>query len=178
MSNLWDIYITFFKMGAVTFGGGYAMLPILQREAVQNKHWIDNETVMDYYAISQGLPGIIAVNVSTFIGNKVRGVKGAIAAAAGVVSPCIIVITIIAAFLSNFQENIYVRHALNGISICVSALIVDAVFKLWEKGIVDKVTLIICLVVFLSTMFFKLSPILYVIVAAALGILVKGRRAQ
>ncbi|MCF0151337.1 MAG: chromate transporter, partial [Firmicutes bacterium] len=87
MKELLLIYWTFFKMGAVTFGGGYAMLPILRREIVENKKWADEETVMDFYALSQGLPGIIAANVSTFLGYKKKGVPGAVAAVLGVVSP-------------------------------------------------------------------------------------------
>ena len=105
MKELWELYISFFKMGAVTFGGGYAMLPILQKEVVEKKAWISSEQVMDYYAVSQGLPGIIAVNVSVFIGYERRKIPGGVAAALGVGSPCLLIIMTIAAFLSNFQEN-------------------------------------------------------------------------
>ena len=120
LHDLLTLYTLFFRMGAVTFGGGYAMLPILRREIIQNRGWMDEETIMDYYALSQGLPGIIAINVSVFIGYKRRGVPGAVASALGMVSPCIIIISIIAAFLSNFQDNVYVQHALAGISVCVA----------------------------------------------------------
>lgn len=173
MSDLLLIYALFFKMSAVTFGGGYAMLPILRRELVQNHGWVDEETIMDYYALSQGLPGIIAANVAVFIGYKRKGVPGAIAAALGVVSPCIIIITIIAAFLSNFQDNVYVRHALAGISVCVIALILDAVIALWKKGVKDKVGFAICIVMIALSMFTKISPILLVVTCALIGIGVK-----
>ena len=103
MKELLDLYLSFFKMGAVTFGGGYTMLPILKRECVENKRWVSDEQVMDFYAVSQGLPGIIAVNVAVFIGYHVRRTAGGIAAALGCVSPCIIIISIIAAFLTNFR---------------------------------------------------------------------------
>ena len=138
LHDLLILYTLFFRMGAVTFGGGYAMLPILRREIVQKHKWMDEENIMDYYALSQGLPGIIAVNVSVFIGYKRRGVPGAVASALGMVSPCIIIISIIAAFLSNFQDNVYVQHALAGISVCVAALILDAVLSMWNNGVTDK----------------------------------------
>ena len=134
LHDLLILYTLFFRMGAVTFGGGYAMLPILRREIVQKHKWMDEETIMDYYALSQGLPGIIAVNVSVFIGYKQRKVSGAVAAALGMVSPCIIIISIIAFFLSNFQDNVYVQHALAGISVCVAALILDAVISMWKRA--------------------------------------------
>lgn len=165
-----EIYAIFFKMGAVTFGGGYAMLPILQREVVESKGWAEKEEIMDYYAVSQALPGIIAVNVSVFIGHRKAGVAGAISAALGMISPCILIITIIAACLSNFQDNIYVQRALAGISVCVSALILQAVIGLWKKGVTDAFGLIIFVAVFAGMLLLDLSPILYVVGAALLAI--------
>ena len=100
MSELLQMYLLFFRMGAVTFGGGYAMLPILRREIIQSRQWMDEETIMDYYALSQGLPGIIAVNVAVFIGYYRKKIPGALAAALGVVSPCVLIITIIYYLLS------------------------------------------------------------------------------
>ena len=170
MSELMTIFILFFKMGAVTFGGGYAMLPILRREIVQNHKWMDEETIMDYYALSQGLPGIIAVNVSVFIGYKRKKAPGAFAAALGVVSPSIIIITIIALFLANFKDNVYVRHALAGISVCVAALILDAVLSMWKKGVKDKFGIAICLAILALSVFTDISPILLVVSCALLGI--------
>lgn len=173
MKELISMYLLFFRMGAVTFGGGYAMLPILRREIVQNRKWMDEETIMDFYALSQGLPGIIAVNVSVFIGCRRRRVPGAIAAALGVVSPCIIIITIIAACLSNFQDNVYVQHALAGISVCVAALILDAVLGMWKKGVKDVFGVVLCFAMMGLSVFTSISPILLVIVCALLGIGVK-----
>lgn len=175
LRELWTLYILFFRMGAVTFGGGYAMLPILRREIIQNRNWMDEETIMDYYALSQGLPGIIAVNVSVFIGYRRRGVPGAVAAALGMVSPCIIIITIIAAFLSNFQQNPYVQHALAGISVCVAALILDAVISLWKKGVKDVFGIILCLAMLALSLFTNISPILLVVSCALLGVAAKLR---
>ncbi len=170
MSELITIFLLFFKMGAVTFGGGYAMLPILRREIVENHRWMDEETIMDYYALSQGLPGIIAVNVSVFIGYKRKKAPGAFAAALGVVSPSIIIITVIALFLANFKDNLYVRHALAGISVCVAALILDAVLSMWKKGVKDKFGIAICLVILALSVFTDISPILLVVACALLGI--------
>ena len=165
LHDLLILYTLFFRMGAVTFGGGYAMLPILRREIIQNHKWMDEETVMDYYALSQGLPGIIAINVSVFIGYKQRKIPGAVAAALGMVSPCIIIISIIAFFLSS-----YVQHALAGISVCVAALILDAVISMWKKGVKDLFGIVVCLAMLALNTFTDLSPILLVITCALLGI--------
>ena len=134
LRSLLELHLVFFRMGAVTFGGGYTMLPILRWEIVQKRNWMDEEGIMDYYALSQGLPGIIAVNVSVFIGCKRRRTLGAAAAALGIVSPCIVIITLIAASLSSFQDYVSVQHALAGISACVGALIMDAVLSMWKRA--------------------------------------------
>ena len=179
LHDLVVLYTLFFRMGAVTFGGGYAMLPILRREIIQNHKWMSEETVMDYYALSQGLPGIIAINVSVFIGYNRRRIPGAVAAALGMVSPCIIIISIIAAFLSNFQDNPYVQNALAGISVCVAALILDAVVGMWKKGVKDAFGIVVCLVMLCLSVFTSISPILLVIACALLGIgakSIKGRK--
>lgn len=178
--SLLRLYLTFFKMGLVTFGGGYAMLPILEREVVEKYRWADKEKVLDYYAVSQGLPGIIAVNVAVFIGYHRKKVPGGVAAAFGVVSPCIIIITLIAACLQSFQNNPYVQHALGGISVCVCALIASTLLGLWKKSVKDATGLVIFLVVSALSLFTSISPILIVVAAAAAGILiqeVKRRRA-
>ena len=171
--GLLSVYSAFFRMGAVTFGGGYAMLPILEKEAVEKKGWVTKEEVMDYYAIAQGLPGIIAVNVGILIGHKQRGFWGGLAAALGVVSPCLIIIMLIAACLNNFRDNEYVQHALNGISVCVCALILSSILGLWKKGVKDIPTLCIFLVMLAVSLFTKISPVLCVIAAAVAGIVIK-----
>ena len=170
MKQLLDLYLGFLKIGSVTFGGGYAMLPILQKEAAEKRQWVTNEEIMDYYAISQALPGIIAANVATFVGYKLKKVPGAVTAALGVVSPCLVIIMTIAAFLSNFQDNVYVKHAFSGISVCVIALIFSSVLKLWKKSIKDYVGLGLCILIFCGSVFTDLSPILYVVGAALVGI--------
>jgi chromate transporter len=175
MKDLIEIFWSFFKMGAVTFGGGYAMFPILQREIVEKKNWVSNEKIIDYYAISQGLPGIIAVNVAVFIGCDKKKLPGGVAAALGVVSPCIVIITFIAAFLSNFQDNMFVKHAFAGIAVCVAALILDAVMGLWKKGVRNNLGIILFASVFLGMQLTDISPIVFVVVAAGIGIIM-GRK--
>ena len=171
------IYWKFFKMGAVTFGGGYAMLPILRREVVEKSGWMAEEEILDYYALSQGLPGIISVNVGVFIGHKQHKVPGALAAAFGVVSPCIIIISLIYFVLSSFQDNVYVRHALSAITVCVAALILDTVLSMAKKGIKDIFGIILCLAVLYLSLFTDVSPILIIIASGILGVIVQSLKA-
>lgn len=170
MKELLDMYLTFFRIGAVTFGGGYAMLPILQREVVENKHWATEEELMDYYAIGQCTPGIISVNVATFIGNKFKGILGGIVTTLGVVSPSLIIISIIAALINNFSEIVWVQNALAGIRVCVCIFIINAVVKLYKSAVKDKATLIMYLVLFAVAVFLNLSPIISVVIAGVLGV--------
>ena len=172
MKELWDLFLTFARIGGLTFGGGYAMLPMLQKEVVENKGWARAEEIMDYYAISQCLPGIIAVNTATFIGQKHRGIRGGVAAALGVVFPSLVIIIIIAAFIGNFAHLGAVRNAFAGIKVCVCVLIFNAVFKLWKKAVVDWRALIIFFAVFLGASFTALSPIRFVLFSALAGILI------
>lgn len=171
MRELLDMYLTFFRIGAVTFGGGYAMLPILQREVVENKHWATEEELMDYYAIGQCTPGIIAVNTATFIGRKFRGIPGAILCTLGVVSPSIVIISIIAALIQNFADLAWVQNALAGIRVCVCVFIFNSVLKLIKSAVVDKPTMALYCILFAAAVFFDLSPILFVVVAGAAGVL-------
>ena len=137
MVSLWKLYALFFKMGLFTFGGGYAMLPILKDEAVEKQKWISEEELLNYYSIGQCTPGIIAVNAASFIGYKLRGVAGLISATLGVISPSLIIIVLIAALLSNFMDNQYVQWAFGGIRISVIALIINTVIDMWKKGVKD-----------------------------------------
>lgn len=134
-----DLFLTFAKVGVCTFGGGYAMLPILQREVVEKKGWATEEELTDYFAIGQCTPGIIAVNTATFIGHKYKGIAGGILATLGVVFPSLIIITIIAAFLQNFASYPVVAHALAGINAAVVALIAVSVFKLGKSTLKGKI---------------------------------------
>lgn len=174
MKELWDLFWTFAKMGAVTFGGGYAMLPILQREVVEKRNWATEEEVMDYYAVGQCTPGIIAVNVATFIGQKLRGISGGIIATLGIVFPSLVIISILAGLIQNFAHIPVVINAFAGIQVCVCVLIFNAVRKLLKKAIVDKATAVIFVVVLLCSVFLELSPVWFVVLAAVAGILLKN----
>jgi chromate transporter len=176
LRELWELFFLFARMGSVTFGGGYAMLPILQREIVEKRHWATEEELMDYYAIGQCTPGIIAVNTSTFIGYKKKGIPGGILATLGFVFPSVVIITIIAAFLQNFSDIAVVNYAFNGIRAGVCALILDAVLKLGKKSVVDKVCVLIYGVVLLLSLFTPLSPAILVILAGLAGMAAKRER--
>ncbi len=147
MHILVDLYLTFTKIGGMMFGGGYAMLPILQREVVDNKKWATAEQLADYYAVGQCTPGVIAVNTATFIGSQQAGITGGIAATLGVVTIPSILILIIAAFLSSFMDSVMVAHAFNGIRACVTALILASVIKLFKGSVKDWPTRIIYITV-------------------------------
>ena len=174
---LLKMFLTFAKVGVMTFGGGYAMLPILQREVVEKEGWATEEELTDYFAIGQCTPGIIAVNTATFIGQKLCGVAGGITATLGVVFPSLVIITAIAAALRGFAEYPAVRHAFAGVRVCVCVLVLNAVVKLWKKSVVDAPALGIFLAVLALALFTTLSPVPLVLAAAVAGLLLRYRRA-
>ena len=180
MNLLLDMFLTFAKVGVMTFGGGYAMLPILQREVVENKGWATEEELADYFAIGQCTPGVIAVNTATFIGQKLKGIPGGIAATLGVVFPSLIIISLLAGVIEAFSHIVWVQNAFGGIRVCVCVLILNAVVKLFKKAVVDKFTFAIFLLVALLSYFLPVSPVVFVLLAAAAGIAIKvwgGKRA-
>ena len=174
MNILLDLFVTFAKVGVMTFGGGYAMLPILQREAVDNKGWATEEELMDYFAIGQCTPGVIAVNTATFVGQKQKGVLGGIVATLGVVFPSLVIISLLAGVIEAFSHLAWVQHAFGGIRVCVCVLILNAVVKLYKKAVLDKPTFGIFLVVTLGSYFTPLSPVVFVVLAAVAGIALKN----
>ena len=147
MNTYLDLFWTFAKIGVCTFGGGYAMLPILQRELVEKRGWTTEEELSDYFAIGQCTPGIIAVNTATFVGHKRKGAAGGVAATLGLVFPCLVIIMVIAAFLQNFAHLPAVTHAFNGVRACVCALILSSVLKLRRSTVVDGPTACVFLAV-------------------------------
>ena len=171
MNQLLELYWTFLKIGCVTFGGGYAMLPILERELVTKRGWTTMDDLRDYFSIGQCTPGIIALNVSTFIGQKRHGVLGAIAATVGFLTGPIAIILVIAAFLKNFAQLEVIQHAFAGIRVCVCVLIVQAVLRLWKKSVVDPFTLVLYLVIFALN---ALSGVLPVKIPAAVLVVLAG----
>ena len=173
MKRYLEIFFTFAKIGVMTFGGGMTMLPILQREIIENKGWADEAELMDYYALSQCTPGIIAVNVSTFIGQKLKGALGGMIATLGVVFPSLVIITALAGVIDAFSHLAWVQHAFAGIRVCVCVLIFNAVIKLWKSAIKDVWSAVIFGAVLAASLFLDLSPVVYVLVAAVAGILIK-----
>lgn len=176
LRDLLNLFGIFFKIGAFTFGGGYAMIPILEREFVTERGWITSEDMLNFVAIGQSTPGIIAVNMATFIGYRRKKFWGSLFATLGVVTPSIIIISIIAAFLSNFSEYIYVQKALSGINIAVAVILVSAVWDLGKKSVVDIVGLILAIIAFTVVVVFKINSIFMILFALIVGIAVKGRR--
>jgi chromate transporter len=171
MKSWFDLFFTFFKMGCITFGGGYAMLPIIGRELVDRKDWVTMEEVTDYFALGQVTPGVIAVNVSTFVGYKRKGVPGGILATLGFILPSLVIIILIAAFLQNFADMPPVQHAFGGIRVAVGALILDAVIKLGKGSLKNKSSVLISVAAFSLSAFFRTSPVLVVLCAALAGFL-------
>lgn len=176
MKTLLNLFVIFFKMGAVCFGGGYALLPIIKRDVVEKHGYATEEEIADYFAIGQCTPGVIAANVATFVGHKIKGISGGIFATLGFVTPSIIIISIIAVFLENFAEYQFVSHAFAGIRICVCVLIINAVISFGKKSILDIFTALICVVVFLLASFTSLSPVILVIACGVVGAVFKGMR--
>ncbi len=174
MKLLLQLFWTFAKIGVMTFGGGYAMLPLLQREVVDNKGWATEEELMDYFAIGQCTPGVIAVNTATFIGQKKKGVFGGILATLGVVFPSLVIISLLAGVIEAFSHIVWVQNAFGGIRICVCVLILNAVVKLYKKAVVDKITFAIFLLVTVGSLLIPVSPVVFVLLAAVAGIGVKA----
>lgn len=168
-----QLFKAFFRVGILTFGGGYAMLPILRREVVETNAWCTDEELADFYAIGQCTPGIIAVNTATFIGYKLRGIPGGVFATLSLVLPSFIIILAIAAVLENFAHLPVVINAFAGIRVAVVALVLNAVLKLLKTSVVDKTTLVIFLLVFILASVFSVSPVWFVLAAGLAGILLK-----
>ena len=192
MKPYMSLFFTFAKIGVCTFGGGYAMLPILQRELVDNKGWATEEELADYYAVGQCTPGVIAVNTATFVGYNRMGWLGGTVATLGVVFPCLVIIMAIAAFLSNFMHLDVVVHAFNGVRAGVVALIFSSVLKLLNTSLVDWKTRLIYVVVLLlgavgvwapmpggalgQVLGALCSPVFLVVVSGLVGLAIYGKK--
>lgn len=172
--KLLDLYWVFAKMGAVCFGGGYAMLPILERELVNKRGWVTKEEIIDYYALGQCTPGVIAVNTATFVGNKLAGIFGGIIATLGFITPSVVIIGIIGSVLQNFAHIEMVQQAFAGIRICVCVLIVNATVNLWKSAVTDKFGVVLFIIVFLLSSFINISPVFFVVGAGLLGLAFKS----
>ena len=171
MKIYWELICAFMRIGAFTFGGGYAMLPLIQKEIVDKKRWATEEEIMDYYAVSQCTPGIIMVNTATFIGYYLKGIPGAIVATLSVVTPSIIIITLIASILTTYSSLAIVQHALAGIRVAVCVLVLNAVIKLWKNGIKDAYGIIVFAFVLAVVSFTSISTVIIVILSAVAGLI-------
>ena len=167
-----DMFLTFFKIGLFTFGGGYAMLPMLEKEIIEKKHWSTDDEIMNYYAISQCTPGIIAVNVSTFVGYAQSGVIGGIICALGAVSPSLIIISIIASVLADFQDILVVQHALAGIRIAVCVLMASSIIKMYKSSVKNLITASIFVGALVLAYFTNISTVYLVIASGLIGIVI------
>ena len=175
MKLLWDLYRAFFTIGGLTFGGGYAMLPMLEREIVNKHKWSTNEELLNYFAIGQCTPGIIAVNTATFVGYKQKGIAGGIAATLGVISPSIVIIVLIAMLLENFMDILWVQHAFAGIRVAVCALIVSSVIKLAKSNLKKWWHIALAVAGFIVVAALGLSPV-YVVIACAVLSFIFGKK--
>lgn len=168
-----DMFITFAKIGAFTFGGGYAMLPMLQSEVVEKKKWATDDELLDFFAVGQCTPGVIAVNTASFIGYYQKGVLGSIVATAGVIAPSLIIILLIASLLTNFADLPIVQHALSGIRIAVCVLILQAVIKMFRSGVKDSFGVAIFVLALICSYFSFVPTIIIVIISGILGVLIQ-----
>lgn len=171
MKELMNLFWTFCRIGGLTFGGGYAMLPMLQKEVVETHKWATEQELLDYYAVGQATPGIIAVNTATFIGYKEKGILGAIFATSGVVFPALIIIMSIAGFIDSFSDSNIVQHAFSGIRVAVGVLILNALVKMVKGSVKDILGIILFVATFIISIVFNISVVYIVVASALIGII-------
>lgn len=171
MKEFLELYFAFFRIGGLTFGGGLTMLPMLKYELVGKKNWVTEEELLDYYAVGQCTPGIIAVNVSTFVGYKRKGIPGAVVSTLGMISPSLIIVSILAMFLEQFMTNQMVLHAVAGIKVVVCALMLNTVISMAKKSFVSALCVAVGLLGFAGAVFTPVPTVGIVLLAGAAGII-------
>ena len=176
LKSLWDLFSVFFKIGLCTFGGGIAMLPLLERELSEKRGWTTSNELLDYFALGQATPGIIAVNVATFVGYKRAGIAGGVIATLGMVFPSVVIITVIAKFISNFSEIIWVQKALRGINVAVAAILTMAVYNFSKKAVKSVFGFILLLIAFALIFFFNVNTVWVIFGSALLGVVLAALR--
>ncbi len=169
--SLYNIYKTFFKVGTLLLGGGYVILPLLQSELVEKRSWIDNDELCEYTALSQSIPGLIAANLSIFVGYKLKRTMGALAAISGMITPAFLSIVILAKILEEVIKLKFIQGIFWGVGIGVLVLIYLAVKEIWHKSIIDKFTFGVFFVIFLLSVCLKISPAVLIILVIIVGIL-------
>jgi chromate transporter len=177
-SIYYELFFVFFRVGLFTIGGGYAMLPMLRKEVVEKHGWATDEEMLDYFAIGQSTPGIIAINTSTFIGYKKGGIVGAIFSTLGMVFPSWIIIISIAKVFDAFHDNQYVINAFLGIRVVVIVLILSAVVKMGKNSVTNWMQALIMVGAFALIAFTSLSPIIVVIASGILGVLIQAMKGE
>ncbi len=178
MQKLLALFVSFFKVGILTFGGGYAMLPMLQREVVERREWITEEDILDCYAIGQCTPGVIAVNTATFVGFRQGGILGAVAATLGVIFPSLLIIAALAGIIRQFSHLQWVQHAFAGIRVAVCVLVGQAVVRLWRKGVKGAQGICVCLAALILSALFGLSAVWIVAGALVIGLALSWKEAR
>ena len=171
MKELMNLFWSFCRIGGLTFGGGYAMLPMLQKEVVETHKWATEQELLDYYAVGQATPGVIAVNTATFIGYKEKGILGAIFATSGVVFPSLAIIMSIAGFIDSFSDSNIVQHAFSGIRVAVGVLILNALVNLVKGSVKDILGIILFVATFIISIVFNISVVYIVVASALIGII-------
>lgn len=171
-ASLGELFVAWFKIGLFTFGGGYAMLPLIEREVIDKKGWTDKEEILSIYALAQSVPGVIAVNTSIVLGNRLAGVKGAVVAATGVISPSLIVIMAIASYFDVIMNSVYVLQAFSGIRAAVVGLVAAAAVRIALASLKDKPAYMIAIAAFLLSAFTDLHAIAIIVGGAFAGVLV------
>jgi chromate transporter len=171
--SLWALYVSFVKIGGLTFGGGLAMLPMLQKEVVEKHRWATEDDLLDCYAIGQCTPGIIAINTATMLGYRKRGILGGIVATLGEVTPSLAIITFLSALLQSLEGNVVMEHAFQGIRVAVCVLIAQAILKLYKKSIIDIPTFALCIVTVIGTVVLSFSPIWFILLGITYGMVVQ-----
>jgi len=171
--SLFRLFLIFVKIGAILLGGGYVILPIMQNEFVDKRHLVEQDELIDYFALSQSLPGIIAANMTMFIGYKLKGKLGALSAMIGVIFVPFWSIVILASILGKIINNTYIQGALWGVGVAVAALILLTTREIWQKSKRNLFFYTIFVLSFTALMFFKLSPIMTIIIFSILGVFVK-----
>jgi len=166
-----ELFWAFIVVGATAFGGGYAAVPVLEREMIKKRGWLTMDEVLEYYTIAQITPGIILINIATFVGCKIRGVIGGITATVGLVVPGACLMLLISLFLQRFSEYPVVKHAFSGIRLAVCALILDTTIKLFKGFWKDYKAMIISIIVFVLSAVFSVSPVFIIPVAGLAGFL-------
>jgi len=174
MNQYWELFKIFFKIGAFTIGGGYAMVPLIEDEVVSKRGWIKPEDFLDLLAIAQSSPGILAVNIAIFVGYRLKGVKGSFVTSAGAVLPSFLMILAIAIFFQQFKDNVYVEKMFKGMRPAVVALIAAPTFKLGKSAKINRYTIWIPIVSALLIWLLEFSPI-WIIIAAGVGGFVYGK---